>query len=712
MWNRLKANSGVAILADCFLAERERWSLWAPVLIAVGISVYFALPREPALWFGLSVFGALLAVAIRVRRHNAVVLCTIAFALMALGFAAAQLRAQLVSAPVLERTITGTVSGRVLQVEDFASGPRVLLDRVALQRLAPERIPERVRLRLRATDRPEVGSRISVFARLMPPSGPSAPGAYDFQRHAWFARIGGVGFAFGAARTVEPAPVSDDAGLAIRVAQFRHWVSTRIRAAIPDSSGAIAAALITGDRSAIPRDVIAAMRDSGLAHLLAISGLHMGLVVATLFFGLRAVFALHERVALLYPTKKWAAAVALIGGAAYLVLTGGTIPTQRAFLMTALVLVAVLLDRTAISLRLVAWAAAAILLLTPESLLGASFQMSFAAVVALVAVYEGLRGRTLGWLAAGPSRKLLLYFGGVSLTTLVAGVATGIVALYHFGRITHFGLAANLVAVPVTAFWIMPWAVIAMALLPFGLEGLALTPMSWGIGLVIAAARTVAAWPGAVSLTPAMPVAGLAAAALGGLWLCIWRRRWRYAGLIGIVAGLGSITLYSGPDILVSADGELMAVRAQDGALVLSSTRREKRTARTWLSRAGQRDLRYWGAGVENVRCDGLACIYKAQDQVISLITDPRALEEDCRHATIIVSAVPVRRRCPSARLVVDRFDLWRYGGHAIWLSRDGPKTVTVTERQGDRPWSPIRPPPRRKAINSGAAVRSAALGP
>lgn len=705
--HRLSGRVGIAGLRDCFLAERERWPLWGPVLIAAGIALYFALPWEPALWTGAALFCAAITGAFVGRRVNGVTLCAVAFALAAAGFLAAQIRTQLVAAPVLEKNYAGTVSGRVLQVEEFESGPRVLLDHVSLKRLPPDRTPRRVRVKLRRSDRPAVGSRIEVFARLMPPGGPSAPGAYDFQRHAWYERIGAVGFAYGAMRTVDAV---GGVGPAIRVAQLRHRVSARVRAAISDEAGAVAAALMTGDRCAIPQDVISAMRDSGLAHLLAISGLHMGLVVATLFFGLRALLALHERLALRYPVKKWAAAIAMIGGVGYLVLTGATIPTQRAFLMTALVLLAVLLDRTAISLRLVAWAAAAILLLSPESLLGASFQMSFAAVVALVSVYEGLRGRALGWLTAGPLRKLLLYFGGVALTTLVAGVATGIFALYHFGRITHFGLAANLVAVPVTAFWIMPWGVIAMALMPYGLEWVALTPMAWGIDLVVAVARTVAAWPGSVSLTPAMPVAGLAAAAFGGLWLCLWRRRWRYAGLAGIVAGVASIGLHTGPDILVSADGELMAVRAPDGDLVLSSTRREKRTAQTWLARSGQREPLDWGSGA--VRCDELACIYRKRGRIVALVSDPRALEEDCRHADIVVSAVPVRWQCPSARLVVDRFDLWRYGSYAIWLARDGPRAVTVAERQGDRPWSPRRPPPRRKSVNSGAAIRSAALGP
>jgi len=288
---------------------------------------------------------------------------------------------------------------------------------------------------------------------------------------------------------------------------------------------------------------------------------------------------------------------------------------------------------------------------------------------------------------AGPG----FYIGGVALTTLIAGAATGLFAMYHFGRIAHFGLAANLIAVPATALWIMPWAVISMALMPFGLEALALSPMIWGLDIVIGVARHVAAWPGAVGLVPAMPVGGLAAVAIGGLWLCLWRRRWRYWGLMGIAAGILSVPLASTPDILVSGDGRLMAVRMPDGALALSSTRRAKRVARVWLNRAGQRDGVDLRAGEGVVGCDRLACIYRLKDRVVALVTDARALPEDCRRADIVISAVPVRGSCGAARLVVDRFDLWRDGAHAIWLEADGVRVETVSGVNGNRPWSPAK---------------------
>ena len=283
-------------------------------------------------------------------------------------------------------------------------------------------------------------------------------------------------------------------------------------------------------------------------------------------------------------------------------------------------------------------------------------------------------------------------------------------AIYHFGQIAHFGVAANLLAVPVTAFWIMPWAVIGLVLMPIGLEHLALAPMGLGIDLVVAVARTVADWPGAVSLTPAMPSYGLIAAALGGLWLCLWRRRWRFLGIAGIAAGLSSVAFVSAPDVLVSSDGRLMAIKSPDGTLALSSVRREKRIAQRWMARAGQRAPQSLRAGVETVSCDGLACIYRAKSRIVSLVADPRALEEDCRRADVVISAVPVRWDCPSAQLVVDRFDVWRRGGHAVWLAREGARAETVAEWQGNRPWAPKRQ--RRSKPNSGAGARSAALAP
>jgi competence protein ComEC len=331
---------------------------------------------------------------------------------------------------------------------------------------------------------------VRLRAVLMPPAGPAAPGAYDFARAAWFKEIGAVGYAMSRAEVVA---VGERNGLAPHIAGWRRSLALHLREQMPGQAGAVAAALMTGDRGAIPEGTLQDMRDAGLAHLLAISGLHVGLIAGWLFFSVRFLLALIPGLALRAPIKKWAAAAALLGAFAYMLLTGATVPTQRTFLMLALVMAAVMLDRVAISFRLLAWAAVAVLLWAPESLLSVSFQMSFAAVVGLTAIYEGLGPAVMRWRSdGGRAKRLSLYLGAVLLTTLVASLTTAPFALYHFNRVAMYGLAANLVAVPLTALWVMPSALAAYVLMPLGWEQLALVPMGLGIQAMLAVAHAVA----------------------------------------------------------------------------------------------------------------------------------------------------------------------------------------------------------------------------
>ncbi len=696
-----------ASAAEAFLAEREQWALWLPVAAGAGIAAYFLLPGEPPWWTGPALVCAGAAAAwLCGPARLAGFLAGWVLAVAGLGFATADLRTSLAAAPMLaERLGPVEIRGRVADRETLADGSqRVVLDQLAIQNLPPNATPRRVRIRMNEKHTAEtgIGAVLSVRAVLLPASPPLAPGAFDFQRNAYFQGIGAVGFSVGAARAVAPATFS----LGLALERLRETVGARIRAGIGgekgDAAAPLAAALLIGDRAGIPEPVLAAMRDSGLAHLIAISGLNFALVAGMLFFVARGLLCLSETLALNRPIKKWAAVLAFLGAGFYFLVAGPTPPTERAFLMIGVVLLAVLVDREAISMRLVAWAAAAILLVLPESLLGASFQMSFAAVVALVAAYEALRHRFADLRAElGIWGRVGLYAGAVVLATVIGSAATGIYAAYHFNRFPLYGLAANMIAVPVTAHWIMPWGMVAFALMPFGVEHWALAPMGWGARVVIWAAETVASWPGAVAALPAMPPWGLVAATLGGLWLCLWRGRWRAFGAVAIAAGLSSMLLARGPDILVSADARMMAVRGGDGLLRLwSPGRSDKLTSETWLRRAGQRDTADWPRAGERVEwadgsslaCDRLACIYRRDGRTAALIREQGAVAEDCARADIVVAAVPVRRNCAAA-LVIDRFDLWRDGAHAIRL--DG-GVESVAAGRGDRPWVAKREPRRR----------------
>ena len=701
---RLGGTSLGAWLLGQLLQDRVRWPLWLPVAFALGIGGYFWLPWEPALWAGPVAFFVTGLLAFGYRSRPAALIFLLIAVAVAAGFTASQTRTAAVAAPVLaKRTAPMTLVGEVLRIEPREKGQRILLRPVKLPELAPGSWPARVRVKLaRAQDDIRPGDLIQARVILQPPPGPAEPGAYDFSRRAYFERLGAVGFILGKATARDPPTdaVSQGGWLAAWQQAWtvaRIQISGRIWAVLPDERGAVAAALMTGERGRIPAEVLQAMRDSGLAHLLAISGLHMGLVAGLLFFAVRDLLALVPRVALYYPIKKWAAVAAGLGAFAYLFLAGATVPTQRAFLMAAVVLLAVLLDRRAVSMRLVAWAAFVVLLLAPESLLSASFQMSFAAVTGLVAFYELLRNRQEFWQRRSLLQRIGLYLLAVLMTSVIANLATAPFAAFHFNRLVLFGLAANLVAVPITALWIMPWAILAFVLMPFGAEAIALVPMSWGIGWVLAAARTVADWEGSVQILPALPPVALLSVTLGGLWLCLWRARWRLFGLAPILLGLASLFLVVPPDIWISGDGKLIGLRGDKGGLWLSTTRAKRFQAETWQRRAGLAEGRIWprDAGSEALSCDSLGCLYRSGEHLVTLVEDPRALDEDCYRVTLMISKVPLRGRpCPTPQVVIDRFDLWREGAHTIWLSETTKIDVRSVGRwQGARPWSTWRRP-------------------
>lgn len=685
----------LTMAVQTFLTERERWKLWIPVLFGAGAAAYLGLLAEPWSFSGLVLLISGVVILFIFRRQQVLTLTILAVVAFAAGFSAMQLRTSLQAAPVIDRKIGPVdLTGRVLRAEPKGNGVRLWLDQLEIGRLSVEKTPEKIRLKANiSADHPLAGDRIRVRAILHPPAGPAAPGAFDFARKAWFQQLGGVGYAIRAPETIGRGEGSNSVSLWI--ARIRQSLTEKIMAALPGPAGAIAAALLTGERGAIPEDILVAMREAGLAHLLAISGLHIGLVGGLLFFAVRFLLVLIEPVALRYPIKKWAAAAALIGSFIYLLLSGATLPTQRAFLMLSLMLTAVMIDRQPISMNLVAFAAMAILLFAPESIADVSFQMSFAAVAGLVAIYEW--GRDHKFLQFGGQSvlfKSVRYLAAVCVTTIVASAATAPFALYHFNQIALYSVLANLLAVPLTALWIMPAGVLSIGLAPFGLEGVALQPMGWGIEWLAAVAAWVASLPGAIAHAPAVPPAALAVTAIGGLWLCLWRQKWRIFGVVPLFAGMaiGIVTAIP-PDILVSETGKQMAVRDTDGKLVFLRPAKGF-VADTWRRQGGEgiqgKAISWRDKDVgANIGCDALGCIYRTGSHNVAFIFDEAALSEDCRGATIVISQAPARKsRCKGPQTIIDRFDVWRLGPHAIRL-RDGTAEITtVAETSGQRPWS------------------------
>lgn len=693
----LRLRLGVTGTADVRQQNYGRLALWIPVFFATGIGSYFALSAEPAMWLGAAVFLIAAACVICLRkRRGYVFFAVLALMIASAGIGVAQFRSAMVSAPALERE-TGPVSlsGRVVRVEPGERGYRLTLDRISVDRLEPADVPQRVRISTRARSAPpDPGDRVIARAILQPPPTPSLPGGYDFARKAWFERIGAVGFALGAV-TVTETPIASS--WRIRLARLRLEMTSRIMAGVGSqaATGPVAAALMTGERRVIPKETLANMRDSGLAHLLAISGLHIGLVAGLLFFAVRLGLVLIEPVALRYPIKKIAAASAIIGAFAYLMISGATIPTQRAFLMVSIVMLAVMIDRTAISMRLVALSAMAVLLLAPESLLSASFQMSFAAVVGLVAVYEFAAPRMTARRHRGGvlGSRVGLFVAATLLTTLVASLATAPFAIYHFNRIALYGLLANLVAVPVMAMWIMPFGIVSFLLMQLGLESLGLVPMGWGISVVLWIADSVANLPGAVALVPPMPTAGLSVLSLGGLWFGVMRGQRRFLGLPVLAAGLFSLFLVTAPDVIVNRDGRLVAVNLGAGRVVMSGGTGNRFERDMWQRRPAVETVGPWPSGgiapAAPIGCDPSGCVAVIAGKTVAVVTEPAAAVEDCARVdhVILLTRVP-RRMCDAAKVVVSTFHIWRDGAHAIRFTEQGPQVETSREQRGDRPWS------------------------
>lgn len=682
-------------VGDLVEAERERWLLWLPVAFGLGIAVFFLLDSEPLWWIALPPLGLCVLLLFVFRAQlGAAYLLSLLLAVTA-GFAAAQLRTALVAAPLLTERVGPTeVRGTLLLLERRVADTRLLIQPSSIAGLEQTHLPEKIRLRVAGRKdlalRP--GDQVRLRATLLPPPPPVVPGGYDFGRQAFYRQIGASGFVLGSATLLEERPES---GWTVFWSQLRDDLGQRVRALLPPQEAGVAEALLTGQRAGIDPQVQENYRRSGLAHLLAISGLHVGLIAGIFFFSLRALLALWPRLALAWPIKKLAALATAILLPFYLPMVGASVPTQRACLMALMVLIAVLLDRRAISLRLVALAALVVLAWTPETLLSASFQLSFAAVTALVAVYEAWTHRRPDWEDhRALDRRLIVYLVGVLATSLIATLATAPFAAYHFQRLALYGLGANLLAVPLTAFWIMPWCLIGYLLMPLGLEDLAFLPLGWGLSALNWIAAEVAALPGATVEVPAMPLWGLIALTGGGLWLCLWRSSWRFAGIAFLLLGAVSPAFQRPPDILVTADMRLIGLAGPEGRLWLSSKRVGRFPAEVWLRRRAQAEAPTWSATEGQgawLTCDTIGCRYRHAGSETALALKPEALIEDCSGVPLLIALSPAPRGCLPGGIVIDRFDFWRWGTHAVRLSETGIAVSSVGQVRGERPWNPPR---------------------
>ena len=697
-------------------AERDQLSLWLPVLFGLGIALWFELP-DPAAWGAAMLAGVGIALAGCAvgggRRASRVLL--IAGLACAVGTGRAWLRADRPDAVPLARPMVVQFEADVARVEPLPARELVRLRLVRAAAAEGTAMPPTIRVNLAGADVPPgltPGARIRLRARLMPPPEPSVPGAYDYARVAWFDGVGATGRGF--------APVEVLRGGAPR-STLRERLATHIETSAPGAAGGIAAALATGDQGGIPLDDANAMRRAGLAHLLSVSGLHITAVVgATMLLVLR-LLALSPWLALRVRLPLVAGGAGALAAIGYTWLTGAEVPTVRSCVAALLVLLALAIGRQAMTLRLVAAGATVVLVVYPEALVGPSFQLSFAAIVAIVALHE--HPRVAGWFAPQDEtlvRRMMRSLASLLLTGLVVEWTLIPIGLFHFQRAGLYGALANIVAIPLTTFVTMPLEAGALLLDAIGLGA----PLWWltaqSLDLLLWLARTTAGLPGAVAPLPAMPAQAFALMIGGGLWTALWRTPARWAGLVPLVAGAAWALLTPAPDLLVTGDGRHLAVRTASGGVALLRDRTGDYTADLMAESTGLNGEPSLLSDAPDASCNQDTCLITrvvdgrrwrilATRSTIPLSAD--VLANACAAADIVVSDRRLPRRCHPRWLRLDAWTLARTGGVAISLGTGNVRTV---RHPGDRhPWVVSRSAAtaRRAAPARGPARGRSAAG-
>jgi competence protein ComEC len=671
--------------------EREQLPLWVPVGIGSGIGVW-QVAGDSALFPMLIISASigLLGFAIGFHQRVARVLGVAAMSLL-LGFAAISVKSAIVAAPVLQKVWTGSLYGRIEKIEYVGARDVV---RVELATKESQGLPPKVRLNLTHDQIGKlslnVGTIIQVRARLMPPNGPILPGSYDFARRAWFQQIGATGRAMG------QVVVYGATGSSSRMPDIRNSLTRHIISAMPQGTGEIGAALVTGDQANIDPQDAQAMRDSGMAHLLSISGLHVTAVVGFLFLLASRTIALFPVVALRYPVPLLAGGFAAMGAVAYTLLAGAEVPTVRSCIAALLVLLALAMGREALTLRLVAAGAIIVLLFWPEAMAGPSFQLSFAAVATIVILHESrwmkrwTERRDETWMARAMRGGVALIVTGLAIEVILAPIT-----LYHFHRTGMYSAFANVLAIPLTTFVIMPAQAAALMLDMVGVGGPAWWIAGQGINTILALAHSVSRLPGAVTMMPAMPVWAFVLMIFGGLWFGLLKSRICIAGLLPVAIGFGAMISAPRPDILVTADGKHVALSGQDGRVTLLRARTGDYIRDMMLESMGALvdpvDIEKW----PDANCSPDICVIQIRKgtRMWSLMATRTAypipeleMAAACRRADIVVSDRRLPASCQPQWLKADRNMLSESGGLAFYLANG--VVHSVEDESANRPWA------------------------
>jgi len=679
---------------------------WMIVAFAVGIGLYFSLPAEPHLWIAGSLALTALCGVIWISRAEAILQYRFKFLLLmlclvGLGVSRGIAHTHNVESPVLRDYQTAyDVSGWIEAVERSGSGYRWRLRLHDISRTFEEApdvaMPKRIRVRTKTAGLLP-GDGVKLRAILRAPPGPVIADGYDPARRAWFQQVGGYGFAISTPKAADIDTRGRERAARMLVT-FREALTLRVLTRAPPNTAGLQAALLTGDRAYIDPEQTDVLRASGLAHVLAISGLHMGLMAGGAFWLISFLLACIDPIARRYDVRKAAAVAGILVATFYLILSGASVSTQRAYIMAVVLFLAVLLSRPAISIRTVAVAAGITLMLHPESLVSAGFQMSFAAAAALVAVYGAWRERYTPQRSRSIAGKFFANMTGLAATSAIAGVATGGFAAIHFHRVAKLGFFANLAAMPFFTFIVMPAGLAAFIMMPAGLESYPLAVMGWGLEKMLWVARAIADRPGSLSYFSAAPAYMSGAFGLSFAVLCIAERRLKAVAAFMIV-GLWCVwAVNPSADMRVSASADIAFWdrTEQSRLLYVERTRADGYGVAQFMERAGDPDADVVSYAQSRADCDVRACQISLKGRVIAIAGSPEIADEECQTADIVIitqrSAGPVTRRNCRAVLIDERL-LDVRGAQDVYFEKSGGITLQPANpaSRAQRPWGRTR---------------------
>jgi len=671
---------------------------WVPVWLAAGIAVYFGMNHEPSAYAPWALLPLMGCMYLTRGIPKWCFIFTVWF-LMLLGLSAAQWQTARMDAPKLPPgldvvKITGTLKKVTYDEKQY----KLWLENLTIAELPPEQTPAMIRVTFRGKEVPPIGSHVTSRGKIFAASGPAMPDDYDFGRYFFFRQIGAVGVIF------PPLKPVDDAAELPRESSISEWVSS-IRAGVQQrmlslqegEAITVLSALVTGDKSPIPKETAEAFRNSGLAHMLAISGMHMAIISGVFFLFLRSLLVLIPPISNRYNVKKIAAMMALIASSAYLVMADFPISAVRAYIMIAFMFTAVLLDREAVTVRSLMIAATVILLIYPSSLVEAGFQLSFSATLALVVSYrtfrmvQGTPDEQHSWV-----RRILLYLLGIIISSLIASLATLPFIMFHFQQINPYSIISNLAAVPFFGFIVMPMLMLAILLMPLGLEALPLKVAVWGMDYLIIIAQSVADIPGADFHV--MPLANWSIVLIGAgmLLLLLHRLLWvKWAGFALITIGICTPLLYVKPDILVANDGRYIAVAEGESYTLIHGKSNRGFSVKQWKERLATeiQKVKKPEEAIAGASCDKVGCVLKKGDYTLAFPKKIEAVAEDCTMADYVFYESAVSKGvCKDANKLVDAKRLRDRGSMALWFGHDGRMiTKFACDYTGVRPWTTCR---------------------